>query len=906
MENSQIKKTYEDILRLKEQQPDSSQILKSVIQLKELVDNAIFSVFKDLYWEHWEKSASYKEINSQHWLEILENRLLKKELWIDVSIAQLLLSTPGEISQILLSKQDNQKEENHNYELIDFIINEEEGETEEATVKENKDEDNKETLINIEESSTEEVILWEDKEDIKEENSNQNNENKKVEEKEWDSTNKAGKTSTPLPNQIIWKIFQNKLWETPKKEDLDKIWEKIKKEMDEKNSLTININQDEEKTKDSINKTFTKIVLQWYLNNNPDIKKTLLTKKEFYDWNWTTDLLFFKSELFSNFDWYNISDKKWSIFLNDFVRFFNIPITGEEKYWEAYKKVLKELFWEQWEKKEREVFKTEIKSALEEKLKNNIKEEIYWFFSWENEEDTTWDSYLELTINKQHLNTEDISRWIGIESSKTIDILNELYWKKEVIFRKEELEKKEEYQDYLKEFQLIDTELEEDINNQLMVNFIEPKTWNNVAIPTIYEWEDAQIWWLDTINEFEVFMELAWVKTDQELEEKCIKEGLDWVQEVFAKCISNCAEHMLNSYTDIRFWIGKGSREYIINSFKEKYPNADKKLDKIFSDDNFLKQVKEKYINYIYEEANILFMSNEPYKGETLPWYIYSLIDCMCNEISFWDFIGFYIEEIWDSFKKSEEDLIKEWEKNKKTVKKTDKEKAESFWISIEKYNLIKDFIDSLPVYLTAKKKKRETSKIVDLLNSWDELRIDDFCKIYEIKELSDKSYQILNHLWIKLSAPKPNTKFKKNTTTVSTSKKVESTAKKEKKNTEEKVDIEVIKTDVPNYFIKYAEINDFWILNEKQLKKQIEEYILLPQNKDCLAKSLQDKDFWHLNKKKDATKRKPQMKTKSTIYSIEVKSWAWRFIVLKIGEKYFITDFNAHKIYDRKLKGKM
>ena len=42
MENSQIKKTYEDILRLKEQQPDSSQILKSVIQLKELVDNAIF------------------------------------------------------------------------------------------------------------------------------------------------------------------------------------------------------------------------------------------------------------------------------------------------------------------------------------------------------------------------------------------------------------------------------------------------------------------------------------------------------------------------------------------------------------------------------------------------------------------------------------------------------------------------------------------------------------------------------------------------------------------------------------------------------------------------------------------------------------------------------------------------
>jgi hypothetical protein len=49
MENSQIKVTYNEIIKLKEEQPNSSQILKSIIRLKELIDNAIVSVFQDLY-----------------------------------------------------------------------------------------------------------------------------------------------------------------------------------------------------------------------------------------------------------------------------------------------------------------------------------------------------------------------------------------------------------------------------------------------------------------------------------------------------------------------------------------------------------------------------------------------------------------------------------------------------------------------------------------------------------------------------------------------------------------------------------------------------------------------------------------------------------------------------------------
>jgi hypothetical protein len=49
MEISQIKETYNEILKLKEEQPNSSLILKSIIHLKELVDNSIINVFQDLY-----------------------------------------------------------------------------------------------------------------------------------------------------------------------------------------------------------------------------------------------------------------------------------------------------------------------------------------------------------------------------------------------------------------------------------------------------------------------------------------------------------------------------------------------------------------------------------------------------------------------------------------------------------------------------------------------------------------------------------------------------------------------------------------------------------------------------------------------------------------------------------------
>jgi hypothetical protein len=62
--------------------------------------------------------------------------------------------------------------------------------------------------------------------------------------------------------------------------------------------------------------------------------------------------------------------------------------------------------------------------------------------------------------------------------------------------------------------------------------------------------------------------------------------------------------------------------------------------------------------------------------------------------------------------------------------------------------------------------------------------------------------------------------------------------------------------------------------LNEKLIKKEITEYISVPQNREYLAEAILDKSFWHLKKKKDGVKRKkPQMKNKSDIYSIEAHS---------------------------------
>jgi hypothetical protein len=46
-------------------------------------------------------------------------------------------------------------------------------------------------------------------------------------------------------------------------------------------------------------------------------------------------------------------------------------------------------------------------------------------------------------------------------------------------------------------------------------------------------------------------------------------------------------------------------------------------------------------------------------------------------------------------------------------------------------------------------------------------------------------------------------------------------------------------------------------------------------------------------------------MKNKSDIYSIEAHSWEWRFIVLKVGDSFFITDFMWHRTYDKILRWK-
>ena len=900
MEISQIKETYNEILKLKEEQPNSSLILKSIIHLKELVDNSIINVFQDLYWEHWEETAAYKEISSQHWLEILENRLLKKELWVDTSIAQLLLSIPGELSQILQNKWEkiNKEELEPAIEWEDKIIIPENNNEEPKNEKEDEKEIDNEV-------SEPDIDDWKDI----------------ILEDDWGPINQHTHLDDSYP---VTPIFQaHWLGKVPSKEELDAVWEKIEKNLEEKNnnysSINSLINKSEESIYQSIDMMYSRLIILSQLENQPDIKKAVLTSKELNNWDWSSNPLFLKSDIFNHFIWGDINNQtKGLLYLKDIVDYFDIKFSEDEKYWWYYEKVLIELFWTERLRKEREALKEEIKWALEEKFKENPEYEYYWYFegvdSLGKEEIS---SILSVKIDKNLLWAHDISRWIGkpVDENEKVSLnalLNEIYWKKEVLLRKEKLKEKKYFEEYAEKYDLLDfggNEEEIEGFTQLSFDFVDQETWNTFEFHTSLWASDDRYEWLATYNIFEVFFEKVKVESEKEFNEK-YQDNREWIQNFFDQSAVDAAKHMLDYYWDMRNWIGENNKETIINLYRERYPHADKQLDSIFSDDKFLETVEKKYLDNVYEFADNLFMSNDLYENETMTSFCWSLLDITCNEIFLGDYIGLYFYEIENLYKKSEEKYKKGIAKEDKTSqKKSDKERAEDLWISLEKYKLIQKFLDSLSNNLAPKKKKKETAKLAELIKNHEALNVTNFCKQHDIKEFSEKSLNLLYKLWIQLSlskSSKTNTQVKETSSTPT--KKVEkttapSTQEKEEIDPEE---IERIKADIPEAFIRYAGLNWFWVLNEKLIKKEITEYISVPQNREYLAEAILDKSFWHLKKKKDGVKRKkPQMKNKSDIYSIEAHSWEWRFIVLKVGDSFFITDFMWHRTYDKILRWK-
>jgi len=1097
MEKTPIQQTYEEIIRLNEEQPWSSRIMQTIILLKQIVDQQILDNFVAIYGDHWTETSAYQEFNSQIWLEKLENTLLKKELWIDTSIAKLLLATPSELTNTL----NLQKNNTDNISKESEIISKETGrKTEEAKPKEgikipSKDFNRfseEDRLVDKYQWEKEEIIkeitkildkrfsiqtinelnelnirynwdilnywtlvklfLWKDyfkkrhnflnthmklssfifpektKEyldwirdflfnNIKREeclNSEEERESFKIEidwkhytyknlvdlfdayikwkhilsdnvynklsiklfwenwERLFELVRNAAKKEEKKNNSLmedksiqeevesssdnsetgaqesIWnnegiskpRIFSfpntypNKqlssymmgnetkyIWPASR-EDIERIGKQILDDFNEESRKQQSISQllFKYKHKESENNNYSELnqwvfrsFLLWYINSHEDIKYNILTNKEFYKWDFTTNPVFLKTCNNGNIPIIPWDDSIWNIlngpiYLKTLARILNIPKWDKFRYWSTYENVLIAIFGEEGLKKEREILRSKIRIALEKKFMENPEIEKAWFIdsvrkTITDEWKKTSEYFLVKIDDNYELTPKDISRWIWMPTPEKgcVDfprLLYTLYWEHETLLRKKKLNEDIKKENYIKENGLIDfwDDKNEWKTRQLSIIFDE---WNN---------EDEELilgdGWISAIDINLILLKTAWVNNIEEFNEKYDYDNEDALRAIFFDALKTIAYEILDNYWDIRDWIEEENKNFIIDSYRKRYPNADKELDNIFNDLSFFEHVKTTYFEGLKDEAIDCF--EFMIEDELSVWDNYSIMLRMAADISYyWDLMDLYVDEIQKAFETSHKK--NSWTKKiikEQQVKKTDEEKANDLGITIESYKLIQKFLDSLKLQLTKKKRNRETSKFADMIKNHIPFRLDDFCKQYGIKALPDAARDYLNQLWIYIAfSDKPN---KGMITPVSKEvlKQIENTIIEENKN-EQEAGIEIIDDDLAGTFMTQAKNHWFWILNEKVLRKQIREYAFVDQNRECLEKSLKNENFWHLNKKKDVKRRKVQMKQKSTIYTIEVQSCAWRFVVQKIEDKFFITDFYKHNDYDNVLKWK-
>ena len=190
-------------------------------------------------------------------------------------------------------------------------------------------------------------------------------------------------------------------------------------------------------------------------------------------------------------------------------------------------------------------------------------------------------------------------------------------------------------------------------------------------------------------------------------------------------------------------------------------------------------------------------------------------------------------------------------------------------------------------------------------MKSWEIFRLNDFCRNKQIK-LENVPWIQLDELLRKLGIRiNENDKIKE---------RVEDEAKDEVKEIDQEGELslketfelpltwkpieissEEVKKDIASNFINIAEYLGFWILNKKDLSKQIETYCTNTKDKDDLARLIVSPNFWHLNKKK----------TKENYYSIEVRRTWRRFLAKNIDGKFFITGFYKHDMYEKIINNK-
>lgn len=916
MEKTPIQEAYDKVQQLMVEKPGNASIFDAIVELKTVTDQQILKNLQDIYWEDWESTAARQEFDNMEWRVKLENNLLKRELGVEVSISQLILQISWALGSNLSAVKNEQKEEVKEEVKDKEVEDKEEKEDEEPEIS--QPEEIKEWEDEISQDDLIQFTDIEDSDDKEEEVISESIPREELTEEQKELMKKYIKTD----------FYDNRDYDDPKvKKEVEKTYRKISakltKERKESSLDLLWVNKSEEEKQTSLHNELYALTLKQRIigivNKNPESLRKIFTDEEFYKWNFEGNPVFIKdsSLLVSDPTKKHGTD---TLYLTTLAGWLWMKKRNEDfVYGEAYQRLLLEIFWKEFVDGQREVLRDEIKRVLKKKFEENPEIEKVWFLKQEREnliqDWKNFGEYFAVRIDKEILSLKDIARWIWviIPFEEVIDpekILMLVFWEEEFQKRKDALIHVE-----------VEWEKEEKQEEQDKTIVFDGDEWS----PILKDGEEP------TIDIEETFLNNLYVEDPEEVEKKLEESDMAFIKNAFLETAKKIARCKVDYYVHPLDWISQEDRDRVVEWYRKQFPYANSELDKnIWEDKDFLDDSIINYIDWKCIEADGLFFVSEKEEDENWFEFCMDLLYILDDDWRYGDFSSFFIGEIFYKFWESHEANVKiqkeltgkdvvierkddelepgELHAEEKEVKKDAKlekqeKDAEKYWISLEEYQLLEKLIAGLNKVCkwTKKKKDREMDKFAKMISEGQNFRIDDFLKDNKLDEFPKNLVDILNELEIE-SVHKQ--KGAKNTFVaeklVPTNKKI---PKKGKNNNRlgfsgAKLSKEYIMKNPADWVIISLKQNNFGILNERELRKQVEGYCWYSEeNRKDLADCLMSDNFWQLNKK---TNGKDENE-----YSINVTKTAWRFLVRKIDKTYYVTWFYKHDVYERKLNSK-
>lgn len=388
-------------------------------------------------------------------------------------------------------------------------------------------------------------------------------------------------------------------------------------------------------------------------------------------------------------------------------------------------------------------------------------------------------------------------------------------------------------------------------------------------------------------------------------------------------------------------------KEIVVKKCREFFPYAEKRFDKIVNSKNFNKQImelffeekKEQFLSILSEviddeievieesrERQIKDLENqilESWEDEKLlkmlnllknwEWNIFIEMDRMIKMLSIFEaedfnleeyFLKFYVNKVMERFKESSDKRNPAYNlKHPDSQVETEdnfvdyvQETPVFFWEAVRRVSLEKEeIIDSIVQKLYLRKKIWESFKkyLMRLLSNWRNCRMSSLTDRFWIIKFDEDVKILFKKLWIVVEYDHLD-KWESKKTDIEN---VEKEEVCEVENWEDLVDeneMSECSLDPVEVCLKQVAKYNYGVINEKKLRKQIEELCDTDFSiKQILCVEMQKDSFWN-----------PKKKHGKSYYTIEIGVTWIRFILFRCKDWKFIIDWvYSHDDYQKRVK---